>query len=357
VKRGSGDTGGATGESLQTIYNLRVLYCSPRPSGLQLFSGIILNKLSSLQCSFSFHSSYVWKLAATEGGFLSGKEALSLEVIESQSLRELPPRLLPDLIVIAFSELLNAFFLILSSCLFLTGFLSNQGRRSFKVGHRKVSNKEGSRPHGAEQGDQANSGKPKKSPETVSREYQRAHESLEQTHKRLLRKYGEDQFILTAHRVYEDAKGIQYQPMAKNVPVKYISIAQAAEEFQIANPTLAEWVANGWLHNVTKVEHPTKPESGIVLVEPREVAKLKEKLGLGAEAAEPKLIALVEAAKKYDVAYETVRNWYRSGRLPEKGREIFPTHGGGKILVDEQEVIRLKNLRAPKKNPPSKLTE
>jgi hypothetical protein len=252
---------------------------------------------------------------------------------------------------------LIVFASVVSSYLFLTGFSYKTSRRSLKVGDRKVSNKEGSRPHGAEQGDQANSGKPKQSSETVSREYQRTHESLEQTHKRLLRKYGEDQFILTTHRVYEDAKGIQYQSMAKNVPVKYISIGQAAEEFGIANPTLAEWVADGLLHNVTKVEHPKQPEIGIVLVEPREVAKLKEKLGLGEEAAEPKLITLVEAAKKYDVAYETVRNWYRSGRLLEKGREVFPTHGGGKILVDEQEVIGLKNLRAPKKNPPSKLTE
>ena len=217
--------------------------------------------------------------------------------------------------------------------------------------------KEGSQPHGAEQAGQASPGETTQSPKRVSRENQRAHESLDQTFKRLHRKYGQDQFILTAQRVYEDAKGIQYQAMAKNVPVKYVTIGQASEEFQITNDTLATWVADGLLHNVTKVEHPAKPESGIVLVEPREVMKLKEKVGLGEEAAEPTLITFVEAAKKYDVPYETIHTWYRSGRLPEKGREVFGTHGGGKILVDEKEVIRLANRRTPKRKSPSKRTE
>jgi hypothetical protein len=217
--------------------------------------------------------------------------------------------------------------------------------------------KEGSRAQGITQGDQANPSEANKSPRKVSRENQRAHESLDQTDKRLLRKYGEDQFILTAHRVYEDAKGIQYQAMAKNVPVKYVTIGQASEEFQIANDTLVEWVADGLLHNVTKVEHPAKPESGIVLVEPREVAKLKEKVGVGEEAAEPTLITLVEAAKKYDLPYWTVRSWYHRGHLPEKGREVFGTHGGGKILVDEKEIVRLLNRRTLKRKSSSKLTE
>jgi hypothetical protein len=213
--------------------------------------------------------------------------------------------------------------------------------------------KEGSRSHGAEQAGQASPGETTQPPKRVRRENQRAHESLEQTFKRLHRKYGQDPFIITAHQVDDAAKGIQYQAMAKNVPVKYVSIGQAAEEFGIANQMLAAWVADGLLHNVTKVEHPANPESGIVLVEPREVAKLKEKVGLGEEAAEPKLITLVEAAKKHDVPYMTVRGWYKRGHLAEKGREVFGTHGGGKILVDEKEVIRLKNRRALR-NPPSK---
>jgi hypothetical protein len=217
--------------------------------------------------------------------------------------------------------------------------------------------KEVSQPHGAEQGGQASPGDTTQSPRRVSRENQRAHESLEQTFKRLHRKYGEDQFMFTAHQVDVAAKGIQYQAMAKNVPVKYITIGQASEEFQIANDTLAAWVADGLLHNVTKVEHPAKPEIGIVLVEPREVMKLKEKVGVGEEAAEPRLITLVEAANKFDLPYETIRNWYRSGRLPEKGREVFGTHGGGKILVDEKEIIRLTNRRTSKRKTPTKRTE
>jgi hypothetical protein len=191
----------------------------------------------------------------------------------------------------------------------------------------------------------------------VTRENQRAHEPLNQTFKRLHRKYGRDQFMITAHQVDEEANGIQHQAMAKNVPVKYMTIGQAAEEFQIANATLVEWVADGWLQNVTKVQHPAKPESGIVLVEPREVAKLKEKVGIGEEAAEPTLITLVDAAKKYDVPYWTVRAWYHRGHLSEKGREVFGTHGGGKILVDENEVIRLMNRRTPKRKSPSKPAE
>jgi hypothetical protein len=298
---------------------------------------------------------------ATEGAGVPGKEELSLELIESQSLWELPDRLLPDLIsvpfsIVPFSDLLTAFFLVLSSYLFLTGFVQKKSGSKFSVGQRKVSNKEGSQPHGADQG-QTSPGETVQSPQRVRRENQRAHESLEQTFKRLHRKYGEDQFILTAHQVYEDAKGIHYGAMAKHVPVKYVSIGQAAEEFGIANPTLAAWVADGLLHNVAKVEHPGKPEISIILVEPREVAKLKEKVGAGQEAAEPKLIALPDAAKKYDLPYGTVRTWYRSGRLPEKGREVFGTHGGGKILVEENDVIRLKHRRTSKRKTPSKRTE
>jgi hypothetical protein len=209
--------------------------------------------------------------------------------------------------------------------------------------------KEGSRAHGIAQGDQANPGEANKLPRKVSRESQRAHEPLEQTQKRLLRKYGEDQFIITVHRVYEDAKGINYRSMGKNVPIKYMSISQASEEFHIANHTLATWVAGGWLQNVTKVELPAKPEIGVVLVVPHEVQKLKEKVGLGAEAAEPKLLGLREAAIKHDVPYGTVRSWYQRGALPAKGHEIFHTHGGSKALVDEADVINLKNRRTPKR--------
>jgi hypothetical protein len=242
-------------------------------------------------------------------------------------------------------QLLHSWFIL---------FLQNP---SLLLGFASHLMKEGSRAHGIAQGDQANSSEANKSPRKVSRESQRAHEPLEQTQKRLLRKYGEDQFIITAHRVYEDAKGINYSSIAKNVPVKYISIGQAAEEFQIANHTLATWVADGLLHNVTKVELPAKPEIGVVLVESHEVQKLKEKLGLSAEAAEQKLISLPDAARKYELPYGTVRAWYQRGKLSEKGREVFGTHGGGKILVAEEDVFRLKSQPPARGRPPIKLTE
>jgi hypothetical protein len=238
-------------------------------------------------------------------------------------------------------QLLHSWFIL---------FLQNP---SLFLGFASYLMKEGSRAHSIAQGDQANPSEANKSPRRVRRENQRAHETLDQTFKRLHRKYGRDQFMITAHQVDAAAEGIQYQAMAKNVPVKYITIGQAVEAFQIANDTLAAWVADGLLHNVTKVEYQPKPESGIILVEPREVAKLKEKVGVEAEAAEQKLIALPDAARKYGLPYETVRSWYQRGNLRELGREVFGTHGGGKILVDEKEVIRLKNRRTQKRRAPN----
>jgi transcriptional regulator with XRE-family HTH domain len=74
------------------------------------------------------------------------------------------------------------------------------------------------------------------------------------------------------------------------------------------------------------------------------------------ELAEQKLITLKEAVETHGVAYETLRSWYRSGHLPERGREVFPTHGGGKILVDEQDVVRLKSQPPRRGKPPIKST-
>jgi hypothetical protein len=70
------------------------------------------------------------------------------------------------------------------------------------------------------------------------------------------------------------------------------------------------------------------------------------------EAPESKLITLKEAVEAHGVAYETLRSWYRGGYLPEKGREVFHTHGGGKILVDEKDVLRLKSQPPARGKPP-----
>jgi len=179
------------------------------------------------------------------------------------------------------------------------------------------------------------------------KDFQRSHESLLDTTKRLVRKYGREQLLTTVHRVYEETGGINYTPVTKELPIKFISLAQAAEEFKIPNSTLVKWIVEGWLHNVGKWEHPEQPESSVVLVDPREVEKLKEKAQ--GEVEGPKLITLMEAAKIFDLSYGTLRSWRRSGRLLEKGRDPFPTKGGGKILVDEKDVIRLKDRLTPKK--------
>jgi transcriptional regulator with XRE-family HTH domain len=75
------------------------------------------------------------------------------------------------------------------------------------------------------------------------------------------------------------------------------------------------------------------------------------------EGVEPKLLTLKEAVETHGVAYETLRSWYRSGHLPERGREVFSTHGGGKILVDEQDVIRLKSQPPARGRPSTKTTQ
>jgi hypothetical protein len=72
------------------------------------------------------------------------------------------------------------------------------------------------------------------------------------------------------------------------------------------------------------------------------------------KAVESKLITLKEAVNTHGVAYETLRSWYRGGYLPEKGREVFHTHGGGKILVDEKDVLRLKSQPPARGKPPNK---
>src|SRR5918992_5001976 len=72
------------------------------------------------------------------------------------------------------------------------------------------------------------------------------------------------------------------------------------------------------------------------------------------KVVESKLITLKEAVDTHGVAYETLRSWYRGGYLPEKGREVFHTHGGGKKLVDEKNVLRLKRQPPGRGKPPNK---
>jgi hypothetical protein len=81
------------------------------------------------------------------------------------------------------------------------------------------------------------------------------------------------------------------------------------------------------------------------------------KTDIKADVGQSKLITLKQAVATHGVAYETLRSWYRSGHLSVKGREIFHTHGGGKILVDEKDVLRLKTQPPARGKPPVKPKE
>jgi hypothetical protein len=96
---------------------------------------------------------------------------------------------------------------------------------------------------------------------------------------------------------------------------------------------------------------PESPSSKRPRDRPRKTPESDEKV------VEPKLITLKEAVETHGVAYETLRSWYRSGHLPERGREVFATHGGGKILVDEKDVVRLKSQPPRRGKPPIKPTQ
>jgi hypothetical protein len=180
------------------------------------------------------------------------------------------------------------------------------------------------------------------------REFQRAHESLSDATKRLARKYGREQLLTTVHHVYEETGGINHELVKKDLPVKFVSLTQAADDSGIPHSTLVTWVVNGWLQNVGKWEHTEQPGSSVVLVDPHEVERVKEKIKsseAGKELAQPKLLTLKEAVEAHGIPYGTLHTWLKSGYLSEKGREIFHTDSGGKtkILVDDAEVRRLKS--------------
>jgi transcriptional regulator with XRE-family HTH domain len=53
--------------------------------------------------------------------------------------------------------------------------------------------------------------------------------------------------------VYEEAEEINYGHMPQDLPVKFISVAEAARELDIPTHTIGSWVANSYLQNVGKV--------------------------------------------------------------------------------------------------------
>jgi hypothetical protein len=134
------------------------------------------------------------------------------------------------------------------------------------------------------------------------REFQRARESLPETTNRLGRKYGQEELLATVIDGYEKAKGINYAPPAKET-VKFITLAQAAEQFGIPASTLIRGIADGLLQNVGKFQHPDQPEIGVILVDQNEVQRAREELGVREEESQPKLLTLKEAAETHGIAY------------------------------------------------------
>ena len=71
-------------------------------------------------------------------------------------------------------------------------------------------------------------------------------------------------------------------------------------------------------------------------------------------ATEPNLITLKHAAEKYGIALESLRNWLYRANITERARESFPARGGGKVLIDENELIAYLERRNPKGGRPQK---
>ena len=73
-----------------------------------------------------------------------------------------------------------------------------------------------------------------------------------------------------------------------------------------------------------------------------------------ATAVWPKLITLDDASERYGLPYNTLLSWVHRGHLTEHGRQPFPARRGGKILIDENELIHLLANRPrsgrPRKN-------
>ena len=58
-------------------------------------------------------------------------------------------------------------------------------------------------------------------------------------------------------------------------------------------------------------------------------------------AIEPKLITIEAAAEKFQMGVHTIHTYLKRGHLEEKGRQKFAAPGGGKILIDENELVAL----------------
>ncbi len=73
-------------------------------------------------------------------------------------------------------------------------------------------------------------------------------------------------------------------------------------------------------------------------------------------AAEPILITLEAAAHKHSLSLAALRKWVTRGNIAEKGRERFAAPGGGKLLIDEIELLRYLEAKSLQGGRPRKLS-
>ena len=64
------------------------------------------------------------------------------------------------------------------------------------------------------------------------------------------------------------------------------------------------------------------------------------------------LITLEQAASEYGVPYSTLGRWINVGHLEVKERIKYPAPGGGKVLVDRNDVAALSENRPKRGRPP-----
>jgi transcriptional regulator with XRE-family HTH domain len=169
---------------------------------------------------------------------------------------------------------------------------------------------------------------------------------------------------------------VEKQKVQALVKDKGILMGQASRKYGIPATTLSDWAEKEVitvLHRgqttqgiyldeeavarAAPVYHEAKQQGAQAIRRLRQLQESQQQRKPEEKVVEPKLITLKGAEETYGVPYETLRSWYRSGHLPLKGREVFHTHGGGKILVNEQDVIRLKNQPPARGKPPIKPTE
>ena len=155
----------------------------------------------------------------------------------------------------------------------------------------------------------------------------------------------------------------EVQAVATATAQDLITLAEASERFGLRDSTLHHWLRVGHLRERGRERFPG-PGGGRVLVDAEEVLYAKEKhqkrwltkapdtlrhAGVSegevrtvATAAAQDLITLAEASERFGLPSSTLHHWLRAGRLPERGREGFHGPGGGRVLVDAEEVLYAK---------------